>query len=279
MTHFRALALAASLACAAPATASPFTYTDFSSTAGLQLNGLASVVNNELRLVPASPTGSGSAFTTFQVPLGNMSSFSTYFQFRITNSGGAQGGADGLVFVVQRQSNNVGGAGGGLGYQGITPSLGVEFDTFDNGPGFFADPDGNHVGIDRNGGFTTRTASEPTPFNNGQIWNVWIDYNGVTNGLEVRWSLGTTRPANAQLTDNVNLTSLLGQNTAFLGFTAGDAAGFGNHNILNWEFRDQFAPIGGNPVPEPASGAVFVVGIGLLALGCRFLPAGNSARV
>lgn len=37
-------------------------------------------------------------------------------------------GADGLVFVVQTNSNKVGG-GGGIGYQGIPNSVGVELDT------------------------------------------------------------------------------------------------------------------------------------------------------
>lgn len=277
--HYRVLLVSVVFAFSAvPANADPFMYADFSSTAGLKLNGLTSVVNNELRLVPASPTGSGSAFTTTLTSLGNLSSFSTYFQFRITGSAGAQGGADGLVFVIQTQSNSVGGLGGGLGYAGITPSLGIEFDTYDNGSGApYFDPNGNHVGIDRNGAFTNRTATEPIDFNNGRIWNVWIDYNGVTDGLEVRWSLLTTRPANAQLTDTVNLPGIVG-NSAFLGFTAGDAAGVGNHDILNWQFRDQFAPIG-SAVPEPASTAVFAAVIGLLGLGRLFRPARSAARV
>ena len=274
MTTFRLrLATIVLLLGVAPATASPFTYTDFSSTAGLKLNGNAHTVGNALRLVDASPTGGGSAFTTSLTPLGNLSSFSTYFQFRITGSGGAQGGADGLVFVVQAVNNNVGGAGGGLGYQGINNSIGIEFDTFDNGNGFFADPNGNHVGIDRNGAFLPRTAIEPVDFNNGSVWNVWIDYNGVTNGLEVRWSQSLVRPVGAQLTDNLDLPAILGQNSAYLGFTAGDAAGFGNHDILSWQFVDQFAPIGGNPVPEPPTAAIFVIVLGAFGVGRQFLQA------
>lgn len=41
-------------------------------------------------------------------------------------------GADGLVFVLQQNNTNLGVAGGGMGYGGIIPSLGVEFDTYEN---------------------------------------------------------------------------------------------------------------------------------------------------
>lgn len=237
-------------------------YTDFSNVNGLQLNGSAAQVSNVLRLTPATFNQSGSAFTTTAQPLGNLNSFSTYFQFRITNSGGvvpddAVTGADGLVFVIQTVNNNAGGAGGGIGYQGITPSLGIEFDTYNNG-----EISGNHVGVDLNGSVNSVAAvNEPTPFNNGQVWNVWVDYNGATDGLEVRWSMSTTRPSGSQLSYTVDLVSLLGQNTAYLGFTSGTGSAYGNHDILTWEYRDSFNPIN-QAVPEPAS--ITLLGLGAL---------------
>ena len=251
-----------------------FTYTDFSSTAGLQLNGSAAQVGNVLRLVPSSPYVGGSAFTTSPTALGGLASFSTYFQFQIGNPGGIGDGdgqgADGLVFTLQTLSNNVGGVGGGLGYQGITNSLGIEFDTYDNGAGA-GDPNGNHVGIDLNGSvFSTATAVEPVRFNDGSVWNAWVDYDGNSNNLEVRWSQSAIRPVASQLSTNVDLQSVLGQNTAFLGFTAGTGAGYGDHDILNWQYRDAFNPIDpANPaVPEPSS-ALFALGLVGVALRQR----------
>src|SRR5262249_42888804 len=154
--------------------------------------------------------------------------FSTFFKFQIKNSGGIGDGdgvgADGIVFVVQTQNNNVGGVGGGLGYQGIHPSLGIEFDTYDNGTGA-GDPNGNHVGVDLNGSLNSvATALEPTRFNNGDVWDVWVDYDGTNHTIQVRWSddsVSSTRPGASMLSYNVDLTSVLGQNSAFLGFTAG----------------------------------------------------------
>ena len=99
---------AIALFCTAQAGATTVVFSDFSSSAGLAINGSASANFNNgidpspvLRLVPATTGQSGSAFS--QTTL-NASNFSTFFKFRITNPGGIydgyQTGADGLVFVV-----------------------------------------------------------------------------------------------------------------------------------------------------------------------------------
>lgn len=268
-----ALVVPAMLKLASLSASASFSYNDFSSTAGLQLNGSAAQAGNVLRVVPSQFGSGGSAFTTAAVPLGNLASFSTYFQFQISNNnplgiGDGDGlGADGFVFTIQTVSNNVGGVGGGLGYLGINNSVGIEFDTFDNGVGV-GDPDGNHVGIDLNGSVaSTVTASEPTRFNDGSVWNAWVDYNGNSGDLEVRWSQSNVRPVAAQLASNVNLPAILGQNTAFLGFTAGTGAGASDHDILQWQYVDSFNPI--NPtVPEPSS-ALFALALIGTALNGR----------
>ena len=59
------------------------------------------------------------------------------------------GGADGIAFVLQQVSSNIGSIGGGIGYAGIAPSFGVEFDTWQNGQ--YADPTYDHLAIQRNG--------------------------------------------------------------------------------------------------------------------------------
>ncbi len=57
------------------------------------------------------------------------------------------GGADGIAFVLQSISTTVGGGGGGLGYQGVSPSLAVEFDSHENG----WDPANDHIAIQKDG--------------------------------------------------------------------------------------------------------------------------------
>lgn len=58
-------------------------------------------------------------------------------------------GADGLYFVLQPVGTGLGAAGGGMGYEGIVPSLGVEFDTYQNGD--YSNPAYDHVAIQYNG--------------------------------------------------------------------------------------------------------------------------------
>ena len=60
-------------------------------------------------------------------------------------------GGDGMAFVMQDVGTNLApqGTGGNLGYNGINPSLVIEFDTFEgtlNG-----DPSFDHVAMNRNG--------------------------------------------------------------------------------------------------------------------------------
>jgi len=57
--------------------------------------------------------------------------FSTYFVMNVYRLN--PGPADGYVFVIAADSNSLGASGGGLGYSGISNSVGVEFDFYDNG--------------------------------------------------------------------------------------------------------------------------------------------------
>ena len=61
-------------------------------------------------------------------------------------------GADGIAFVLQPISTNIGVAGGGIGYQGVTPSVAVEIDTWQNGD--LNDPSFDHVAVQLNGNTT-----------------------------------------------------------------------------------------------------------------------------
>jgi hypothetical protein len=234
-----------------------FAYDSFGSSSGLQLNGHAAVTSNVLRLTPSEFGRAGSAFTSVPIQLGNLSSFSVLFVFRITGPNGigdADGiGADGLVFVLQTVSNSVGSGGGGIGFQGISPSVGVEFDTYYNG-GWddLLGGSGNHVGLNLNGDpASVQMALEPTRFNNGNLWHAWIDYSGATKTIEVRWSLTGVRPLLPMLSRSVDLQAQLGQSSAFIGFTSATGAGYGAHEIHQWYFRSSYNPVGDAPLQKP----------------------------
>jgi hypothetical protein len=252
-------------------------FPDFSNVSGLQLNGDAAQVGNALRIVPSATFQSGSFFSTAPVTLTTSVSFSTFFSFRISSVPNTFGdgdgpGADGLVFVVQTNSNSVGSAGGGIGYSGISNSLGIEFDTYDNGAGL-GDPNGNHVAINTGGNLGSPLGAQTVAnrLNDGNLWYAWVDYDGNTDNLEVRLGNSATRPASALLSTNVDLTTVLGGTNAYVGFTSATGSGFGNHDIVSWEFRDDYAPVTNPPTGQVPEGGRTLVTLSLGLLGLALL--------
>jgi Legume lectin domain len=257
-------------------------FNDFSSTAGLQINGHAAQVGNVLRVTPAIDNRAGSVFSTNAVSLANNASFSTNFSFRFSNpdqgfcDGGPVCGADGLVFVLQTVSNSVGGVGGGIGYFGLQKSVAIEFDTWNNGGDpSIQDINSNHVGLDVNGSLKSLLAVPVTEadLNGGDVWNAWIDYDGGNHQIEVRLTRSADRPASALLTYTRDLALDLQSNLAFVGFTSGTGLSHANHDLLSWTLRNDFDPIGVDPdtpptgnVPTPASLPLVLAGIGLAAV-------------
>jgi hypothetical protein len=70
--------------------------------------------------------------------------------------------------------------------------------------------------------------------NNGDIWSVWIDYDGVDLDVAVADN-SIVRPANL-VSYPIDIHTLLGQTLAFVGFSAGTGAGVENHYVLDWKF-------------------------------------------
>lgn len=119
----------------------------FSQIPEFQANGDAVSVPGEdfcYELTQAVNSQAGSIWNLEQLDL------SESFELRFTLSFGTNdGGADGIYFALQPINTSIGGTGGGIGFDGIVPSLGVEFDTWQNSVN--GDPANDHIAIMQNG--------------------------------------------------------------------------------------------------------------------------------
>jgi gliding motility-associated-like protein len=154
---------------------SPFKITDF------KLNGNATAASSIVTLTPAQGNRFGGLWNKNKIYLDQ--------DFDISSKvflGNEDGGADGMAFVLQNQSISAGGAGGGLGYLGITPSFAVEFDTFNNG-GF--EPFQDHIAIIKNGDVLGAHNAYATPFEvqmeDGQWHAVRFVWTASTKNFQV----------------------------------------------------------------------------------------------
>jgi hypothetical protein len=210
-------------------------YPDFSSTSGLKLNGDARQFRpaRALRLV-RGPGENGTAFTTDKV-LDTGKSFRTRFKLNAGYANGPVG--DGMAFVVSGDKANALGAGGsGLGYDGIHPSLVVEFDIFENPEA--NDPGGNHVAIMRNGDSTTHLASKNPSVNLfGQDVFVWVRYLAEEERVSVRISETDKRPDKPTVKAPFDLKSVIGEDRARAGFTAGTGSTAIRADVLQWSLK------------------------------------------
>ncbi|KPK75981.1 MAG: hypothetical protein AMJ79_08845 [Phycisphaerae bacterium SM23_30] len=168
-------------------------YGDFGSTAGLYLIGNATREGDRLRLTPSLQDKAGAAWYAEKQEV--LAGFETIFQFQITDTGGSLygSGGDGFAFVIQGDGGTaLGGAGHNIGYGGreiaggITNSVAVEFDTWDNSgyPFYFPDGGNNHISVqsrgtmpnDPNHDYSLGSTSTIPDLSDGNVHTVKITY-------------------------------------------------------------------------------------------------------
>jgi Legume lectin domain/Chitobiase/beta-hexosaminidase C-terminal domain len=208
---------------------SPVSYpTGFASATGFTLDGGATVTGGALQLTDG---GTFEARAIWYSTALNIQQFTTDFTFQITPAGA--NATDGMTFAIQNQGLTAhGGIGGALGYQGVTPSVAVKFDTFNNsGEGV------NSTGFYTDGAAPTVPALDLTSsgvnLHSGDVMHVHLTYDGTTLTLTL-----TDTVTNATFTASqaINIPATVGANTAYVGFTGGTGGTVSTQNILSWTY-------------------------------------------
>ncbi|MCQ2567958.1 MAG: hypothetical protein MJ127_06135 [Mogibacterium sp.] len=145
---------------------------------------------------------------------------------------------DGFCFVIAADNTSIGSQGGGMGYQGINKSIGIEFDTFHND-----NMDGwdwcTHCDYHING----NTDSPNQIVDIDSLWGLyapdgyvgirvycWMEYDANSHTLYARFNRENTRPTDPTMTiKDINVKDIVGD-TCHLGITA--AEGWADQQIV-----------------------------------------------
>ena len=204
-------------------------------TAGsMELLGSAKLNGAALELTDG---GGGEAAAAWYSIKAYIKAFTTDFNFQITP--GSSSTADGFTFTIQgNNATAIGPPGGGLGYgpdttagtPGIANSVAVKFDLASNGT------EGNDsTGLYTNGASPTVPAVDLTSsgvnLHSGDVFHVHMTYDGTTLTLTIT---DTTTKATFTTSWPVDIPSIVGEDAAYVGFTAGTGGLTATQEILNW---------------------------------------------
>ena len=210
----------------------------------LSLNGGAAVNSNgQLVLTDGGAGESRSAWSSSKVPVNN---FVTDFTFQQLNAT-----ADGMTFTIQGSGSTALGANGaGLGYEKIPASVAVKFDLYSN-----AGEGNDSTGLYTNGTIPTlpsvNLSSTAINLHSGHLMDAHFAYDGTNLTLTL-----TDTVTSAAVTEvfPVNIPSLVGASTAYVGFTGGTGGHTATQEVLSWTYVSSSAGVAATPAFSPAGG-------------------------
>jgi Legume lectin domain/Chitobiase/beta-hexosaminidase C-terminal domain/Fn3 associated len=226
----------------------------FSTSAStMTFNGSTGLDDSRLQLTSGVANQAGSAF--YNTPV-NIQSFTTDFSFQLSNPA-----ADGFTFTIQGNGPTaLGPDGGGLGYgpdtvggtAGIGKSVAVKFDLYSNAG----------EGIDSTGMYTNGVSptvpsidmtSSGIDLHSDDAMSVHLAYDGTTLSMTI-----TDAVVNKTFTTSwtVNIPSIVGGNTAYVGFTGGTGGQTSSQKILTWTLTSSggSTPVAATPMLAPVGG-------------------------
>lgn len=168
----------------------------------------------------------GSVWSNYKIDM--TQNFTVEFDLFFGNS---DSGADGIVFALQGSCTSAGGNGMSIGFGGISNSLGVEFDTYNNGE--MDDLASDHIAIISNGSADHGLASNlvgPTALANieDNLWHpVKISWDATSKVFKVKY--GTTD--SLSYTGDIVSNLFAGNNQVFWGFTGATGECFNKQQV------------------------------------------------
>ena len=215
-----------------------FPFNGFDSSPALILKGNAALFQSRVRLTPNIPSKTGGLWYCNKQFLRD--GFETIFQLQFTEPTGF--GADGLAFVIQGETPQLGFGGGNIGFGGISNALAVKFDNYHYG---YADGRWDHVKYDEvalvagqipndilNAYQPTAAATSRVTFADGKIHVAKISYFPGHLLVYIDDLRTPVLSANLDLTKVMNLDN----GRAWVGFTAATGADSQKQDLLAWSF-------------------------------------------
>nr|WP_255490740.1 cadherin-like domain-containing protein [Spartinivicinus marinus] len=204
-------------------------------------NALKDAVNNpdgSIQLTAEENNKHGTAWSEEKIDL--TKDFTLNFQLNFGNKD--SDGADGIVFVLQNNEKGieaVGKSGGGLGFEGLENSFGIEFDTWKNA----TDLDEDHAAF-VNGGYVKHdkelTSRQPLDnIEDGKWHDVQITWDASEQRITYKFTNQTTgkEVTDSVVRDIVN-KDLGGSTEAWFGFTASTGGSNNTQSVRNVELHD-----------------------------------------
>jgi len=190
-----------------------------------KLGGAARILDDEcIRLTPDVQFASGSAWYEKAIDLNQP------FELTVCLVLGTRDelGADGIGFVFH-PTMRTGYRGEGMGFAGLYPSLGIEFDTYQNY--HLADPEADHVAVSVNGQphhYASIVSPVPVPnLEDGQKHLLWINWDPIDKELVIQLD-GTER---VRLAEDIVANIFQNNPTVYWGVTAATGRKMNYHDI------------------------------------------------
>ncbi len=217
---------------------------------------LLDAAKNEYRLTPDLAQQMGAIWSESYLDLSKSFEIQAELYFGTKDATGA----DGIAFVLQPNCTGEGSKGVGLGYQGITPSIAIEFDTWQNTEQ--GDPADDHICIQKNGDPNHNLSNN---LSGDKMFKGSNFEDGKYHTLKIVWDVqkkllsyyfdsgrGSTSSNSSQSFNDIKNEIFNGNNLVFWGFTASTGGSSNEQKVkITSAPKDEINPIAIKEISAP----------------------------